>query len=42
MLFRSLIYEYACHEANESMEGMLKGHRYEEKQKSSSNTTGSR
>ena len=37
-----LIYEYACHEANESMEGMLKGHRYEEKQKSSSNTTGSR
>jgi hypothetical protein len=27
-----LIYEYACHEANEAMEGMLKGHRYQEKQ----------
>ncbi|MGE3510242.1 MAG: hypothetical protein AB7N65_15340 [Vicinamibacterales bacterium] len=27
-----LIYEYACHEANEAMEGMLRGHRYQEKQ----------
>lgn len=35
-----LIYEYACHEANESMEGMLKGHRYEEKQAEAKKTSG--
>ena len=27
-----LIFEYACHEGNEAMEGMLKGHRFGEKQ----------
>jgi len=26
------IYEYACHEANEAIPGMLRGHRYEERQ----------
>ena len=26
-----LVYEYACHEANDSMLNMLKGHRWEEK-----------
>jgi len=28
-----LIYEYACHEANYALEGVLKGARYQEKQK---------
>jgi len=27
-----MIFEYACHEANEAMIGMLKGHRYQEQQ----------
>jgi len=27
-----LIYEYACHEGNTAMEGMLRGHRYEERE----------
>ena len=31
-LKNELIYEYACHEANEAMQGMLKGHRYQEKE----------
>ena len=26
-----MIFEYACHESNEAMEGMLRGHRYQEK-----------
>ncbi len=30
-----LIYEYACHEANDSLLNMLKGHRWEEKQQRS-------
>ena len=34
-----LIYEYACHEANESIPGMLKGHRYEERQQKPTGTT---
>jgi hypothetical protein len=28
------IYEYACHEGNDSIPNMLQGHRYEERQKS--------
>jgi hypothetical protein len=27
-----MIYEYACHEGNEAMPDMLRGHRYEERQ----------
>ena len=27
-----LIYEYACHEGNDAMFGMLRGHRYEERE----------
>ena len=27
-----MIFEYACHEGNEAMEGMLRGHRFQEKQ----------
>ena len=29
-----LIYEYACHESNYGLEGVLKGARYEDLQKS--------
>ncbi|MBM3770792.1 MAG: hypothetical protein FJW27_05790 [Acidimicrobiia bacterium] len=35
-----LIYEYACHEANEAMEGMLRGHRFQEKQGTAKPTSG--
>jgi hypothetical protein len=35
-----MIFEYACHEANEAMEGMLRGHRYEEKQGEAKKTSG--
>jgi hypothetical protein len=27
-----LIYEYACHEGNEAIPNMLRGHRYEERE----------
>ena len=33
-LTRELIYEYACHEANEAIPGMLRGHRFEEREAS--------
>lgn len=35
-----MIFEYACHEANSSMEGMLKGHRFQEKQDGAKKTSG--
>ncbi|MBM3770791.1 MAG: hypothetical protein FJW27_05785 [Acidimicrobiia bacterium] len=35
-----MIFEYACHEANSSMEGMLKGHRFQEKQEAAKKTSG--
>jgi hypothetical protein len=35
-----MIFEYACHEANESVPNMLRGHRYEEKQAAEKKTSG--
>ena len=35
-----MIFEYACHEANSSMEGMLKGHRFQEQQGGAKKTSG--
>jgi hypothetical protein len=35
-----MIFEYACHEANSAMEGMLKGHRYGEQQAAAKKTSG--